>query len=573
MSDILPVGQSVNPKSNINHGSIKPEQHNQQTQNNFNIVDLAKVLKPNNHDDYSDNSFLENQRQMLTERFFFNLISDPGLAAGALKTIFNSYLVLALSGDSNVGSLDEMNSLAQALSLDYSQMLGELFTQSEGISMFKGQLFDILRLLYSNSKDADLKDSIVKLLKGISTRMSSNDVLNSLKSNISTLMNILPPKSAHFQNLSNILDVLNSISKNNSDDEYNTAKNNIKQEINQPQTNKTELNQAETSKIAANQLSDKTPNLTQQIRNEANEEWLEKKFEELFAQMSIPNSKINNEQIKELIRNLNIKNPDWLHSFDIIKTSITQAIQKLQASPFNTAETENFSALILYNLSYLNSSPTDLNDLFLNVLVKLGNNKELAATLSAGYRELEDNAFIGNEKKSDLINAISKFVDNFFQQSKTNTIANTEINNILRSLIAAPNSFTPLLHFMLPMRYETAQGFGELWVDPYEIAKDKKGEVSKERAVHIFFIADILDIGYFEVEIYLFNQKVNVNLFCPPDYYDSFKSVKERLAKTIASTTTYKFEGFSIEPLKRKRSLPQVFKKLAEKRDGFNVSI
>ncbi|MEG3006894.1 MAG: hypothetical protein RR806_05425 [Oscillospiraceae bacterium] len=558
MSDILPVGQSVNPKSNINHGSIKPEQ----TQNNFNIVDLAKVLKPNNHDDYSDNSFLENQRQMLTERFFFNLISDPGLAAGALKTIFNSYLVLALSGDSNVGSLDEMNSLAQALSLDYSQMLGELFTQSEGISMFKGQFFDILRLLYSNSKDADLKDSIVKLLKGVSTRMSSNDVLNSLKANIASLMSILPPKSAHFQNLSNILDVLSSISKNtdDADTNYNTAKDNIKQEPKSLETNlETSIN--------------KSTDLTQQIKTEAKQEWLEKKFEELFAQMTIPNARIDNEQIKELIRNLNIKNPDWLHSFDIIKTSITQAIQKLQASPFNTAEAENFSALILYNLSYLNSSPADLNDLFLNVLVKLGNNKELAATLSAGYRELEDNAFSGNEKKSDLINAISKFVDNFFQQSKTNTIANTEINNILRSLIAAPNSFTPLLHFMLPMRYETAQGFGELWVDPYEIAKDKKGEVLKERAIHIFFIADILDIGYFEVEIYLLNQKVNVNLFCPPDYYDSFKSVKERLAKTIASTTTYKFEGFSIEPLKRKRSLPQVFKKLSEKRDGFNVSI
>ncbi len=547
MSDILPVNQSVNAKMNINQNHVRPDQQTHQPANNFNIVDLAKVLKPNNRDDLADNSFLEQQKQLLTEKFFFNLVKEPGLAASSLKNIFNSYLILALSNKNISINMEEMANLVKAMTLDYSQMLNELFTQAEGMSLFKGEFFDILRLLYDSSSDTDFKAGIVKLLKGISICSSNSNVINSLKSNLKELMDILPERSVHYQNMKEVLEMLENLSK-----KLNVS---VPDELSYKVAYTEQKNLDETAHLQIEEL------IKQQNQN------ADKLNQNFSAEKNLLiNSGDNNIFSEEYSKNI-------LKYLEEIKNSFSEAVSKLQTSPFATAETEKFVTLATYNLSFINGTPVNMDNLFASVLVKLSDNRDLANYFVSAYEKFCEQNAQPTIQKSDLIDSISKFITSYYSNPSANTIGNSEINNILRSLIAAPNSFTPLLHFILPMKYNIAQGFGELWVDPYEIAKDKKGNVQDERAIHVFFVADIMDIGYFETEIYLLNNTLNVNVLCPPDHVNSFKSMKDRITKAISSTTSYKFEGLNIEKLERKRALPQVFTKLSEKRDGFSVSV
>ena len=544
MSDILPVNQSVNAKMNVNQNHIRPDQQARQPDHNFNIVDLAKVLKPNNRDDLADNSFLEQQKQLLTEKFFFNLVKEPGLAAGSLKNIFNSYLILALSNKSPNINMEEMSNLVKAMTLDYSQMLTELFTQAEGMSIFKGEFFDVLRMLYNSSSDNDFKLGIIRLLKGISISSSNSNVINSLKANIKELMNILPERTVHYQNMKDILSMLEAFG------DKITAKN----------LDELSYKVAYTDKNSPSSKIDEL--IKQQLQNSGklHDSLTENDLKHIF---NSGNSNIFSEKFSENI----------LKNLEKIKAAFSDAAAKLQVSPFSTEDTEKFIALAKYNLSFINSTPLNMDNLFASVLVKLSDNKDLANYFVNTYEKFCKENAMPKPQKSDLIDSISRFINSYYANPQKNTIGNSEINNVLRSLIAAPNSFTPLLHFILPMKYETAQGFGELWVDPFEIAKDKKGNIEDERAIHIFFVADIMDIGYFETEIYLLKNNLNINIFCPPDHVNSFKSMKDRIVKAVAATTSYKFEGINIEKLDKKRALPQVFSKLTGKRDGFSVSI
>lgn len=140
--------------------------------------------------------------------------------------------------------------------------------------------------------------------------------------------------------------------------------------------------------------------------------------------------------------------------------------------------------------------------------------------------------------------------------------------DMIQGLLSAPGVFTPLLHFLVPMNMDGMKAFGELWADP----DADRDPVTGESDNHLFLCFEIENAGYFELEVYARGKSVNAALLCPAGTERNYLPLKEMLPE-LASACGYNAEKIMIEPLKRRRDLPNIFPKLNERRTGLNVRI
>lgn len=475
MSDILKITTPIVPKNYVNPNSKMLQ--GQDTQG-FNLVDLTKVIKPNSKEEFANPNLLFSKKQALAEKFFFNLIKDPGLAASSLKTFFETYGKLSPGelADTKDINVENFVRLSKALGLDYNGLLTEMKVQSDGISLFKGEFFDLLRTVYTQQPEDAIKDLIVPLLKAISINHANNDVYGSLLENVKNLVKEFPPQALFSIKLQNIVNTMRFISPNSS---------------------------------------------------------------------------------------------TWQADFEGMKNQLITLLKEINISPFNSNRIEDATALIIYNLSFLNSGGADPKEALNKLLTKV-KDKQLADLLFGGFQRFmakRSDPLQAPPRNSELIDSIAAFVKVFQKAGKTSITDNADINNILRSLIAAPNSFTPLLHFILPLKHEDTQAFAELWVDPYEENQDENED---DKIIHLFFVIDIIDIGYFEVEMSLVNTSLNLAVLCPEQHLEAFAPLKDSIERAVAQTP-YTLEHLLLDKLVKPRKLTQVFPKLMQKRDGFDV--
>ena len=143
-------------------------------------------------------------------------------------------------------------------------------------------------------------------------------------------------------------------------------------------------------------------------------------------------------------------------------------------------------------------------------------------------------------------------------------------------MLSTPGVFTPLLHFLLPLEADGLRAFGELWADPdaENVDNDKNGggNSADEAASHMFLCFDVENTGYFELELYAKGKNLIVMLICPSGLDKHFLPVKKNIAE-IAAANGYTVNNTVVGSVKVKRELPQVFPKLNERRNGFNVKI
>lgn len=140
--------------------------------------------------------------------------------------------------------------------------------------------------------------------------------------------------------------------------------------------------------------------------------------------------------------------------------------------------------------------------------------------------------------------------------------------DMIQGLLSAPGVFTPLLHFLVPMNMDGMKAFGELWADP----DADRDPVTGESDNHLFLCFEIENAGYFELEVYARGKSVNAALLCPAGTERNYLPIKEMLPE-LAASCGYNAEKIMIEPLKRRRDLPNIFPKLNERRTGLNVRI
>lgn len=472
-----------------------------------NVADPSKINKTDPKD-FSDHGGL--QGQLLLQKDFFNLIKEPGLAAESLRKLLYSYLFKMSVGKTTDVDMQAFGKLYTSFSVDHQGLMKELSNQSEGISMFKGDFFDTLREILTKNLDA-----LFQVSSGPTDALTSSARKN-------------PPMPYNKKLTDAIVNLLKSISF------YTTGKD--------------VLSSLKSNAIGlANLLPENS-----QIGVEANR----------LVQLLSKAENLYDEQGYE-----------WESVYTQIKTDISTMINSLSTSVFNTTRSDNLGALLLYNLSFLDNSERNLDTDFFKLLSMI-NDPATKEVLMAQYKGLLSSNILSHlqnkSQSSGLIDTLTKFIMEHSKSSEVSSFGNNEVNNVLRSLIAAPNSFTPLQHYILPLKYGNTHGFAELWVDPYELKKNEKGKI--ERATHLFFAVDVQPTGFFEVDIVLINSKVNLSIFSPPDYMEAIKAIKPTILNVLKDTE-FTFENYSVHKMLKPKELTQVFEKINKKRSGFSVKI
>lgn len=114
------------------------------------------------------------------------MMNDPLGAVQFLRSLFMLQDVLGMLPLANQVISDELEALFKNLMCKPEEIVNELLNQQGGISLFKGELFDLLRKLIKNNPD--LRTDVSYLLREINNELTEESVLQSMKSNMEYLV-------------------------------------------------------------------------------------------------------------------------------------------------------------------------------------------------------------------------------------------------------------------------------------------------------------------------------------------------------------------------------------------------
>ncbi|MGN1089854.1 MAG: hypothetical protein ACI4Q6_05580 [Huintestinicola sp.] len=169
---------------------------------------------------------------------------------------------------------------------------------------------------------------------------------------------------------------------------------------------------------------------------------------------------------------------------------------------------------------------------------------------------------------------LADFMTKNINSSFLHSLSGLDQSDMIQNMLTAPGVFTPLIHQFVPLDAFGLKAFGELWVDP-KADRELDGVGSKdgsENGSHMFLCFDIEDMGYFELEIYEKEKNLNIMLFCPEDTAGTFASIRKTIPQ-IAAANGYKVVSSTVDTVRSKRTLDQVFPKLNDQRSSLNVKI
>ena len=105
--------------------------------------------------------------------------------------------------------------------------------------------------------------------------------------------------------------------------------------------------------------------------------------------------------------------------------------------------------------------------------------------------------------------------------------------NMLRSMLLNESVFMPVLHMVFPMNVDNRMLYSEMWVDP-DAGRDEKADSGKGKAVKALIKFDIQDIGFFDLFLFYYDGKADMQLNYPEQYKKQEKQIKEQISRIFA---------------------------------------
>lgn len=227
-------------------------------------------------------------------------------------------------------------------------------------------------------------------------------------------------------------------------------------------------------------------------------------------------------------------------------------------------ETRDLDALIMR----LNTILDNISETESDNMIKLAQGLNSALGEMAASGNYSCSAATSMETLADFL---TKNINNSFLQS----LSGMNQGDMVQNMLTAPGLFTPLLHQFVPLDAFGIRAFGELWIDPNAEIEEKVGRnkhSSGEPGTHMFLCFDIEDEGYFELEIFEKNKNLSVMLLCPEGSRTDYSPIRNVIPK-IAAANGYRAESSIVDVLRKRRTVDNVFPKLAERRTGLNISV
>ena len=606
MADMLKITQLVNAKN-----YSMPTRPLETSDTVFNLADMSKVLKTNDRSDefrQTDNSPSNPNTNLLKAEL--NISKSPDFSAAILKGLLSDEFAAQLLNSGSPDVINEFNEFTRNIFLTGENVAADLNSQQQGSTTFKGELFNALRQLVSQNPSPEMKTAVAQLLKSAFALCSQPEILKSLSANFMHFAEELYPSrslSESLEQLSNefakpdaalkftelkseALKLLNSVSNSL------VATDEIKNLVSLVKYNLSRFSDNPKS------LLDAFKSLADMIPDDEFKAQLEKAFSTFIQDDSIP--EITKRALNFSNAEADVVEKSVFDLAEVVKETAT-AIPKEQLETALNTVAQQLAKLIddsgKHPVISLGDGAAQLG-LIMSLVLPEGSDEDLKRVLQNFYDTKDLNALVG--RLSHIINsidnyemkmALSKLLNevltalannddvNYKQPSSmdylseflSKTLSNENIahlgivepRSLVEGILTSPGVFTPLLHYVIPLKIGDLKSFGEVWIDNETMING-----SETKSNHIFMSFDIEHIGVFELEMMAQNNSINVNLFCPHGLEKTFSNLKPAFAR-VADNAGYSLGKTNIRALRKVRNLVEVFPRIAERRSGLNAKV
>lgn len=274
-------------------------------------------------------------------------------------------------------------------------------------------------------------------------------------------------------------------------------------------------------------------------------------------------------QLKELAAMFRGKAAE--QNFDFLKKETLSLLQDIRESVLFSPKLEKVVSITIYNLSRHNNDDAFLQQSTAALwrLLNFEQRDQFKALLSQFLEHAREGEPPPKEGSSQVMETLVELITTQ-SKSEMNTAEQGRMEKIIHSLLSSPCNFTPLLHFVVPVEFQTMRSFAEIWINPN--SEEEEPRAGAEKRIHILLVIDIESIGRFEVELNVHGQTLDFSLFCPSGVTESYKGIRSGLSR-VMQATPYRLGEVRVDSLEHPRSLMEVFKSLPYRRVGVDVKI
>ncbi len=153
----------------------------------FNLQESSKVIQTHNQSE-----ILKQNTSMWGDgdapALLLNLLKDPAVAVSYLKNIMLLEEIFKLLPANNKTVTQEIQQLFGGLMMESSEIVPEMQRQESASTIFKGELFDVLRYISKeNQGQAQVQYAIANLLKAVNNHFAKKDILDAVANNLAFL--------------------------------------------------------------------------------------------------------------------------------------------------------------------------------------------------------------------------------------------------------------------------------------------------------------------------------------------------------------------------------------------------
>ncbi len=516
----------------------------------FNLSDVTRVAHP------SDTSQLLQQNTGMIAgdarpKILENLLKDPSVTASTIRNIYVLQEIIRLLPANNTALTKEIQQLFDMLLLRPEDLAGELGRQEQNTTLFKGEVFDMLRgLLAQNANRPEVVNGIGVLLKGLNATLTQRDALDSVSNNLAFLSESLSSSSRLSEKLNELVLAFRA------PDAIENFTENKAQVL-------SVLKEIEASVLFSPKLEKILPLVIYNLsRYNDNADFLPGALSYLLNNLDASADKAG----------LVTKLQDFLDKFTL---SVMGRSAQPDAPPAGTPSEVALAMSAEANASALAGpaqGQADTGSSVADALSLLAQN-EATATLATTATGHAASLMQAEQAQSRVMDALSKLLGKSAENEDLTLLSGDKVEKIVHSLLSSPSNFTPLLHFVLPVEQNGLHAFAEIWIDPNaEAETGARNTGGTADNLHMLLVFDVESLGRFEAELYVQDKRIAMNLMCPPAYTETFKGITSSI-RQVVSNIGYGFETIKVSSLERTHSLMDVFTDLPHRRTGIDVKI
>lgn len=259
---------------------------------------------------------------------------------------------------------------------------------------------------------------------------------------------------------------------------------------------------------------------------------------------------------------------DTAKNTEVLNKEIIPFLSKYISRTHNYGAVRTASVLFsLYAVKYEDGDKTQLEQLFARMI----KNGDFKMFFKGDPEEALKKALENLKPQSEKATGFPQMLTKLIQKGTDGSAGPENVEKyykVLNHLLMNESVYMPLLHMVIPFRYDDKNVMSEMWVDPD--AEREKSDAAKKQKIFIKF--NIQNVGNFELISMVNNGNVNMQIFVPPTLEETPENIS-RSVQDILKQNGLKVSNMELGVLTRSHRVDEVFPEIKDKEKGINVAV